>query len=124
MTRWVYPLVPDAQLLQDGSYTHMKRYIYKENGCKISRAASIGDGCVLGKGCVIEGTAVLQRTIVGRDCVVGSGARVTESHLWAGNALHCTVYLSTNSFIYFVCLYSHVLFCFSNWFGLFCLVCY
>ena len=89
MTRWVYPLVPDAQLLQDGSYTHMKRYIYKENGCKISRAASIGDGCVLGKGCVIEGTAVLQRTIVGRDCVVGSGARVTESHLWAGITLYC-----------------------------------
>jgi UDP-3-O-[3-hydroxymyristoyl] glucosamine N-acyltransferase len=73
----------------------MKRYIYKENGCKISRAALIGDGCVLGKGCVVEGTAVLQRTIVGRDCVVGSGAVVTESHLWAGDILYC--------FIFFIC---------------------
>jgi NDP-sugar pyrophosphorylase family protein len=80
----------------------MKRYIYKENGCKISRAASIGDRCVLGKGCVIEGTAVLQRTIVGRDCVVGSGARVTESHLWAGNTLYCLfIYL----LIYLFCLF-------------------
>lgn len=80
----MYPLVPDAQLLQDGTFAHLKRYIYKENGSKVSRASHIGDGCVLGKGCVIEGDAVLERTIVGRDCVVGAGAVIIESHLWAG----------------------------------------
>ena len=68
----------------DGSYTHSKRYIYKESGCKVSRTARIGDGCVLGRGCVIEGLARLERTIVGRECVIGSGAVVIESHLWAG----------------------------------------
>ena len=86
VTRWVYPLVPDAQLLQDGSYIHSKRYIYKENGCKVSRSAKIGDGCVLGRGCVIEDQAILGRTIVGRDCFVGTSATIIESHLWAGKS--------------------------------------
>ena len=39
-----------------------------------------------------------------------------------GQVVHYTVYILKYSFIYFVCFYSHVLFCFSNWFGLFGLV--
>ena len=105
VTRWVYPLVPDAQLLQDSSYTHSKRYIYKENGCKAARECRIGDGCVLGKGCVIEGSAVLERTIVGRDCFVGSGAVVIESHLWAGTThTHLSTHTHTHTHIH---VYTH-----------------
>lgn len=94
VTRWVYPLVPDAQLLQDSSYAHSTRYIYKEMGCKVSRSARIGDGCVLGKGCQIGDNAVLERAIVGRNCYIGSEAVVIESHLWEGSRIEDGAYIN------------------------------
>ena len=95
VNRWVYPLVPDAQMLPDASYVHTKRYVYKESagtghgqhdtsGCKVARSAYIGEGVVLGRGCRIEDNAKLERVVVGRGCVVGERAVVVESHLWAG----------------------------------------
>ena len=40
--RWVYPLVPDAQLLPDASYVHTKRYTYKES--RVPGKSSDGSG--------------------------------------------------------------------------------
>ena len=40
--RWVYPLVPDAQLLPDASYVHTKRYTYKES--RVPGRSSDGSG--------------------------------------------------------------------------------
>ena len=54
VSRWVYPLVPDAQIVKGSNYVHSKRYIYKDSNCKISRLAKIGEGVVLGKDCIIE----------------------------------------------------------------------
>lgn len=87
VTRWVYPMVPDAQLLPDGSFTHVGRYVYMEKGVKIDRTANIGEGVVLGKDCIIEGNVSLRRTTVGRGCRIGFGAKVLESHLWTGAAI-------------------------------------
>ena len=82
--RWVYPLVPDAQLLPDAQYVHTKRYVYREGGSLVARSAHIGEGVVLGRGCRIDDHAVLERSVVGRGCVVGERAVVAEAHLWAG----------------------------------------
>ena len=84
VTRWVYPMVPDAQLLPDGSFTHLGRYVYNEKGVKIDRTADIGEGVVLGRESVIEENVSLRRTIVGRGCRIGAGTSIVESHLWAG----------------------------------------
>jgi len=84
VTRWVYPMVPDAQLLPDGTYTHVGRYVYNEKGVKIDRTAIIGEGVVLGKDSVVESNVSLRRTIVGRKCRIGAGASIVESHLWTG----------------------------------------
>ena len=84
VTRWPYPMVPDAQLLPDGTYTHIGRYVYTEKGVKIDRTAVIGDGGVFGKDTVIEGNVSLRRTILGRGCKIGAGSTIVESHLWAG----------------------------------------
>ena len=82
--RWVYPLVPDAQLLPDAQYVHTKRYVYREAGSKVARSAHVGEGVVLGRGCRIDDHAVLERAVIGRGCVVGERAVVAEAHLWAG----------------------------------------
>ena len=90
VTRWVYPLVPDSPTLQDtgasglSGYTHLRRYVYKEQGVKVSRTAHVGESVVLGRGSVIEANAQVLRSVLGRGCWVGAGATVQDSHLWTG----------------------------------------
>ena len=84
VTRWVFPLVPDAQLLHDSTYVHTKRYSYREGGVQVARSAVVGEGVVLGRGSVVGEQSVLKRAIVGRDCVIGSGTSINESHIWSG----------------------------------------
>lgn len=85
MTRWVFPLVPDAQLLPGSNYVHTQRYSYREAGVKVSRSAQIGAAVVLSKGVVVGDNVVLKRTIVGRDCIIGNNSKITESHIFKGN---------------------------------------
>lgn len=85
VNRWVYPLVPDAQLVAGSNYVHTKRYTYRESGVRVSRSALIGDGVVLSRGTLVGDNSVLRRTNVGRDCHVGSNCSVTDSHLFKGN---------------------------------------
>lgn len=82
--RWVFPLVPDAHLLTDTSFVQARRHNYREDGVKVARSASIGEGVVLGRGAVIGEGAVVSRCVIGRNCSVGAGAVLRESHLWEG----------------------------------------
>jgi translation initiation factor eIF-2B subunit epsilon len=84
--RWVYPVVPDLPKLQDACSraVHMGRYIYREDNVRIARSARIGNGVVLGSGTVVEENAYVVHSVLGHNCVIGAGARVEESHLWAG----------------------------------------
>ena len=84
VTRWVYPLVPDAQLLAGSTYTHTTRYTYREAGGKVSRSAVIGEAVVLSRGTLVGDNSHLRRTIVGRDCVIGNNTNITDSHIWKG----------------------------------------
>ena len=81
----MYPIVPEAQIVPGSSYSHLKRYVYKEPSARISRSAKIGESVVLGKDCVIEENASVNRAVIGPKCIVGAGANVTESHLWEGS---------------------------------------
>ena len=94
VTRWVYPIVPEAQLVAGSSYSHWKRNVYKEASAKISRSARIGESVVLGKDSIIKEDASVNRTIIGRQCVIGAGSIVNESHIWEGVILEPNVQVS------------------------------
>ena len=82
--RWVYPFVPDSQLLQDNAYLHTKRYTYKGTGTSVARSATIEEGVVLGHGSTVGHGANVSRTIIGQDCNIGDNCFVSESHVWKG----------------------------------------
>eukprot|EP01041_Mallomonas_annulata_P008628 gene8628-17798_t len=85
VSRWVFPLVPDSQLLHtDNTYTHSKGYVYREKGVKITRSATIGEGVVIGRGSVVGEGVILKRAVIGRNCVVGDRAVIEDSYLWTG----------------------------------------
>eukprot|EP00981_Chlorochromonas_danica_P012587 scaffold5178_cov229-Ochromonas_danica.AAC.3 len=84
VTRWVYPLVPDVQLLQDSSYVQGGRYVYRENAVKVSRTAKLVESVVIGAGSTVAEDVVLSRCTIGRGVSIGPGAVIKEAHVWKG----------------------------------------
>jgi len=94
VTRWVYPIVPDSQIIPGSAYSHDKSYVYKESNTKISRSAIIGDSVVLGRGCEIQDGSVVNRTIIGAGCIVSKNCNIQNSHLWEGVIVESDVKIS------------------------------
>lgn len=95
VTRWVYPLVPDIPLLEEGStYIQSKRYVYKEQGVKVSRSAVIGEEVVIGKGTQIGSGSGVTKSIVGRNVNIQDNSIVVESHIWNNVMIESDVMIS------------------------------
>ncbi len=77
-------MVPDVQMLQDGTYSQSRRYVYKEQGTKVARSARIKEEVVLGRGTTIDDDAEVSCSIIGRDVKIGKGVIVQDSHVWRG----------------------------------------
>jgi ADP-glucose pyrophosphorylase len=56
-------------------------------GVKVNRSAVVGEGVVMGSGTNIEVNAHIERTIIGRNVHIGTGAFVSESHLWSNSRI-------------------------------------
>lgn len=84
INRWVYPMVPDAHLLADFSYTQHNHFIYKENDVKVARSARIGKCVVLGRGTVLEEGVQVSNCVIGPNCTIKKGANLSHCHVWAG----------------------------------------
>mmetsp|Transcript_23428 Transcript_23428/g.39739 ORF Transcript_23428/g.39739 Transcript_23428/m.39739 type:complete len:780 (+) Transcript_23428:64-2403(+) len=82
ISRWVYPMVPDAHLLADFSYTQHKHFIYKENNVKVARSARVGKCVVLGRGTVLEEGVQVSNCVIGPNCTIKKGAQLSHCHLW------------------------------------------
>ena len=95
VTRWVYPLVPDVQLLQsDTTYVQSKRHVYKEQGVKVSRSANIIEEVVIGRSSVIGDESTVTRSTIGRNVRVGNHVTIRESHIWNNVTIEDNVFIS------------------------------
>ena len=85
VTRWVYPLVPDSQVVsKESSYVHLKQYSYREKDVFVARSVHIGDCVVIGKGSRIDENSTIQKTIIGPGCVIQNNVDIIDSHIWEG----------------------------------------
>jgi translation initiation factor eIF-2B subunit epsilon len=82
VTRWVYPLAPDVPLDSLSTYTQSKRYIYKEQNCKIARSAILSEEVVIGRDTSMNDDCFVAKSIIGRACKVGSRTKIIGSHIW------------------------------------------
>lgn len=82
LARWSYPLVPDANLLDNQTYTYEFNNIYKEEkvilaqSCKIGTSTSIGSKSSVGEGSHIS------KSVIGRNCQIGKNVKITNSYIW------------------------------------------
>lgn len=82
MSRWAYPIVSDAQLLQDSSYAHGRGGVYKEDSVRVARSADVKGGVVIGRWSSVGNHSKLLRSSIGRRCKIGTNVTVVDSHLW------------------------------------------
>ena len=90
--RWVYPLVPDSQLLTQDKLRapsafragQFNRFIYKDVTSRVSRSATLAQGVVIGADSTVSDDATVRRSVIGRGCTIGAGASVVEAHVWDG----------------------------------------
>ncbi|EDO18139.1 hypothetical protein Kpol_1031p45 [Vanderwaltozyma polyspora DSM 70294] len=80
--RWAYPIVLDANFLEDQTYSYESSHIYKEKdvvlaqSCKIGKCTAIGSGTKIGEGSSIE------NCVIGRNCQIGENISIRNSYIW------------------------------------------
>ncbi|ABN65195.2 translation initiation factor eIF-2B epsilon subunit, GEF [Scheffersomyces stipitis CBS 6054] len=87
LARWCYPLVPDANLIENNSYTYEFSHIYKEEkvvlaqSCKIGSCTSIGANTTVGEGSSIK------KSVIGRNCRIGKNVIINNSYIWENSVI-------------------------------------
>jgi translation initiation factor eIF-2B subunit epsilon len=77
--------VPDTHLLhKEATFSHSRRFIYKDVQSTVSRSAVLGDGVVVGQDAVVGDGVDLKGTVVGARCIIRGGSVIADSHLFAG----------------------------------------
>lgn len=83
ISRWTFPLSPDANLLDDQDYGYHRPHVYRESGVKLARSAVLKSHCVIGRGVRVGDRSVLSHCTIGRHCTIGSGATIDSAYIWS-----------------------------------------
>lgn len=80
--RWVFPMVPEINLLGPTSYSFSRHNIYRERHVTLARSCKIMDDTVVGDGTSIGANCVVIHSVLGRNCRLGNNVQVSGSYLW------------------------------------------
>ncbi|AMD22979.1 HHR210Cp [Eremothecium sinecaudum] len=84
LARWCYPLVLNANLLEDQTYSYESKHIYKEKDVILAQSCKIGKCTAIGSGSTIsEGTFIIN-SVIGRNCHIGANVKIVNSYIWDG----------------------------------------
>lgn len=87
IARWMFPIVPESNLLEDQPLTFRRSYQYIAPDAVFSRSAEIGEYCVIGAAVDIrEGTRV-RNSVIGPGCQIGADCVLEGVFLGEG----CTI---------------------------------
>ena len=86
MSRWVFPLVPDANLLEDGEQglVWKRGHIYQAPDVVVARTAQIGPCTILSAGVTVGEGSTIRRSVVGPGCRIGADCHLDGAYLWEG----------------------------------------
>lgn len=84
VSRWVYPLCPDTNLLPGHTYDFQKGNVYQEQGVTLVRSCAVGRRTVIGQGTSIGDRTTVSNTVLGRDCRIGKNVLLDGAYIWDG----------------------------------------
>ncbi|ETV91245.1 hypothetical protein H310_14104 [Aphanomyces invadans] len=83
LQRWMYPLVPDNNLLGlYSTYSHQRHDIYKEKQVVLARTCTIQSTTILGEGTSVGAKTFVDKSAIGRNCKIGANVKILGSFLW------------------------------------------
>lgn len=92
--RWTFPLVPDADLLEEQSYIHRRGNIYLAPQAMLSRSALLERNVVLGVGVSVGDNSIIRNSVIGPRCRIGADVLVDNCYIWEGCVIEggCRLY--------------------------------
>ena len=80
--RWVFPVVPDADILEEQPYKYRRGNAYFGPDVILSRTAQVGNGTVLGRGVSIGDNSVVRNSVIGAHCQIGNDVIIENAYIW------------------------------------------
>ncbi|KAJ1921737.1 translation initiation factor eIF-2B epsilon subunit, GEF [Mycoemilia scoparia] len=87
ISRWVYPVCVDSNILPDTDYKQDPESVYKDSGVVLARQCWIEKNIVLGKNTHIEKGSRIRHSVLGDNCVVKSDSIVQGSYLFSNTSV-------------------------------------
>ncbi|WBW73531.1 translation initiation factor eIF2B epsilon subunit [Schizosaccharomyces osmophilus] len=81
ISRWVYPFVPDSNLLNQ-SFTYQRYQIYKEDDVVLARSCEIKACTLIGAFTKVGDASIVANTVIGRNCIIGNNCNIDGAFLW------------------------------------------
>lgn len=82
LARWCYPLTPDANFVDDSSYSYEVHHIYKEEKVVLAQSCEVGSRTCIGANTVIGNDTLVEKSVIGRNCKIGANVVITNSCIW------------------------------------------
>lgn len=101
--RWVYPIVPESNILETSPYIVKRNYIYQAPDVLLSRDSIIKSGSVIGSGTSIgmfgssppsnpptplplpiPTPTTIEHSVIGKKCQIGVNVKIEGSYIWDG----------------------------------------
>jgi len=82
VARWVYPVCPDSNLMDDQTYRLSKGNIFTEEEVKVSRSAVVGPKTVIGSRTSIGSGSKVSDSVIGRNCSIGKNCKIVGAYVW------------------------------------------
>ncbi|ORX87729.1 nucleotide-diphospho-sugar transferase [Basidiobolus meristosporus CBS 931.73] len=84
LSRWTYPMVLEANILEGQSYKYSRGHIYKEDNVVLARSCTLGEKVAIGSGTEIAENAKISNCVIGRNCRIGPNVVIDGAYLWDG----------------------------------------
>jgi translation initiation factor eIF-2B subunit epsilon len=82
MKRWAFPLVPDANILPDSSWSYFRPGYYKEQHVHLHRDCKVNNNCAIGAESSLAAGVVVSHSTIGRRCKIGRNVKISHSFIW------------------------------------------
>jgi translation initiation factor eIF-2B subunit epsilon len=87
ISRWTYPLVPDANFTAETSYTYHRKQIYMDENCQVDSSSVLSQGVVIGKNTIIETNCNIRNSVIGDNCHIKAGSVLNGAYLFSNVVL-------------------------------------
>lgn len=80
--RWAFPVVPEADILEEQSYVFRRGNRYLGPDVVLSRSATVAQNTVLATGVSVGEHTVIRNSVVGAHCRIGSHVVLENAYVW------------------------------------------